>query len=115
MNIEKLIEELGKSFGEAIFNKREESSVRININQISGTDIFKLILKKLVYERNYNKAEDLIFDELEKNNSPETYEITVEFYNMLLKKSDEELNKSNFPREEIYQGLQDIKRFRTNL
>ncbi len=31
-----------------------------------------------------------------------------------LKKSDEELNEGNFSREEIYQGLDDIKRFKTN-
>lgn len=60
----------------------------------------------------YNKAEDLIFDELEKNNSPKVYEAAVEFYNSLLEKSDEELNKSNFPRKEIYRGLDDIQKFK---
>lgn len=38
----------------------------------------------------------------------------MEFYNALLQKSDEELNESNFSREEIYQGLDDIKKFETN-
>lgn len=34
MNIEKLIEELGKSLGKTILNKKEESSKKINIDQI---------------------------------------------------------------------------------
>lgn len=109
MNIEKLIEEFGKTLGKTIFNKKEESSKKININQMSSTEIFKIIFNKLFHEGNYNKAEDLIFYELEKNNSPEVYEVAIKFYNSLLEKSDEDLNKNNFPRKEIYRGLDDIK------
>lgn len=79
---------------------------------MSPIDIFKIILNKVVHEGNYNKAEDLIFDELEKNNSQEVYEIAIDFYNSLLKKSDEILNQSSFPRVEIYQGLKDIEKFK---
>ncbi|AAO35994.1 hypothetical protein CTC_01436 [Clostridium tetani E88] len=114
MNIEKLIEELGKSIGKTILNKKEESSKKINIDQMDSTDIFKIIFNKLFREGNYNKAEDLLFDELEKNNSSEVYEIAIEFYNSLLKKTDEELNKRNFSREEIYKGLEDIQKFKVN-
>lgn len=110
MNIEKLIEECTKSVGKTIFNKKEKTTEKININHTDPANIFKIVFNKLVREGNYNKAEDLIFDELEKNNSPEVYEIAVEFYNSLLKKSDEELNRSNFPRKEVYRGLEDIKK-----
>ncbi|WML33708.1 DUF6483 family protein [Clostridium sp. OS1-26] len=115
MNIEKLIEQLGKTFGKIIFNKREKCSEKVNIHQMSSVDIFKIIFNKLFHDGNYNKAEDLIFDELKKNNSPEVYEIAIEFYNSLLKKSDEELNKGDFPRKEIYRGLDDIQKFKTDL
>ena len=115
MNIEKLIEQFGKAFARTIFNKKEENNQKINIDQMSSTDIFKIIFNKLFHEGDYNKAENLIFDELEKNNSPEVYEVTIEFYNSLLKKSDEELNKSNFSRKEIYRGLDDIQKFKVDL
>lgn len=115
MNIEKLIKDLSKNFATTIFNKKEESSKKINIDQMSSADMFKIIFNKLVHQGNYNKAEDLIFDELEKKNLPEVYEVAIEFYNSLLKKSDEELNKSNFPRKEIYRGLNDIQKFKANL
>ncbi|MHB9936629.1 hypothetical protein CF098_01075 [Clostridium sporogenes] len=115
MNIEKLIEEFGKSLGKTIFNKKEECSEKININQMSSTEIFKIIFNKLFHEGNYNEAEDLIFYELEKNSCPEVYEVAIKFYNSLLEKSDEYLDKNNFPRKEIYRGLDDIKKFKVNL
>lgn len=110
MSIKKSIDDLGKLFGKTILKDDKKADAE----KIGSTDLFKIILNKLFYECNYDKAEDLIFDELEKNDSPEVYEIAVEFYNTLLKKSDEELNESNFAREEIYQGLDDIERFKAN-
>ncbi|ACA43861.1 hypothetical protein FDC22_02690 [Clostridium botulinum] len=110
MSIKKSIDDLGKLFGKTIL----ENDKNIDTEKIGSTDLFKIILNKLFYEGNYDKAEDLIFEELEKNDSPEVYEIAVEFYNALLKKSDEELNKGNFSRDEIYQGLDDIERFKAN-
>lgn len=111
MDIEKLIRRFGKALGKIVFNKKEKSSEKINMYQMSSIDIFKIIFSKLFHEGNYNKAEDLIFHEFEKNNSPEVYEVAIEFYSSLLKKSDEELDKSNFPRKEIYRGLEDIKKY----
>ncbi|MBU5299401.1 hypothetical protein KQI45_04830 [Clostridium sporogenes] len=110
MSIKKSIDDLGKLFGKTIL----ENDKNIDTEKIGSTDLFKIILNKLFYEGNYDKAEDLIFEELEKNDSPEVYEIAVEFYNALLKKSDEELNKGNFSRDEIYQGLDDIEMFKAN-
>lgn len=115
MDLETLIKELGKSIGKIICNKKEESSEKVNINQLSSADIFKIIFKKTVHERNYNKAEDMIFDELETNYSDEVYELAIEFYNSLLEKSNELLKQSNFSREEIYQGLKDIQKFKVKL
>ncbi|OOO62081.1 DUF6483 family protein [Clostridium tepidum] len=110
MGIKKSLDDLGKLFGKTVLKDEKE----IDNAKINSTDLFKIILNKLFYEGNYDKAEDLIFEELEKNNSPEVYEIAVKFYTTLLKKSDEELNEGNFSREEIFQGLNDIKMFKTN-
>jgi len=93
-----------------LLNKEEKSSVKIELDQMSGTDIIPILLKRLVYEGQYNKAENIIFEELNKNNSYEMYLVAVDFYNLLLEKSDEELANDNFSREEIYQGLEDVKK-----
>lgn len=111
---EELMKGLGKIGAKVLLNKEEKSSETINIDQMGSIDIFKIVLKSLYNKGNYNEAENLIFHELEKNNSPEIYESSWDFYNLLLKKSDEELLKNNFSKEEIYQGLEDIKKFKPN-
>jgi hypothetical protein len=106
MDIEKLIQELGKSIGKIICNKEEENSEKINFEQMTSTDIFKIIFIKDVSEGNYNKAKNLIFHELETNYSDEVYEIAIEFYKSLLGKTNELLNQRNFSRIKRYTKIQ---------
>lgn len=113
--IEKLIKDIGKMCAKVFFNKEEKSSEKVDLEQMSSTDIFKIIFNKSFHEGDYNKAEDLIFNQLEKKNSQEVYEVALEFYNSLSKKSDEQLRQSNFTREEIYQGLKDIQKFKLKI
>lgn len=110
MNIEKLINDLAKNMSEALLNKEEESSERISLNDIGSGDILQIILKRLVENGNYNKAENILFEALNKNKSHEIYQTALNFYNLLLEKSDEKLKKGNFTREEIYQGMEDVKK-----
>ena len=114
MNLEELFKSLGKMGAKILFNKEEKVSEKININQINSTSIIPILLKRLVYEGQYNKAENILFNELKKNNSEEMQIIAEDFYNLLLEKSDEELNRNGFPREEVYLGLKDIKRSQDN-
>ncbi|MGY0375275.1 DUF6483 family protein [Clostridium sp. JNZ J1-5] len=108
MDIEKLINELAKNMAKTVLNKKE-SNEQINLNDIGSGDILQITLKRLVNDGEYNKAENILFDTISKNNSQETYQVAINFYNMLLEKSDDELAKGNFSREEVYQGLEEIK------
>lgn len=110
MNIEKLINEFAKNLSKTVLNKEEESNEQINLNDIGFDDILQIILKRLTNDGEYNKAENILFEELGKNHSQEIYQVAVNFYNLLLEKSDEELEKGNFSRKEVYQGLEDIKK-----
>ncbi|MBC2581405.1 DUF6483 family protein [Clostridium sp. DJ247] len=67
MDIEKLTRGIGKIGAKILFNKEEKSSDKIDLNQMSSTDIVPAILKRLVYEGEYNKAENMLFNELNKN------------------------------------------------
>ncbi|MEG1002349.1 DUF6483 family protein [Clostridium sp.] len=78
---------------------------------LHSSDLFHILLKRFYHEGNYNKAEDLIFEELSNNPSREKYLVAVGFYNLLLEKDDSELIKSDFSREEVLRGLDDIKKF----
>jgi hypothetical protein len=111
MNLERLLIDIGKVGAKVIFNKKEKGSEIVNINKIGSADMFQMLLNRLVSEGNYNKAENMLFNEFNNNSSYETYQIAEDFYNLLLKKSDEELHGGNFSREEVYRGLEDIKKF----
>lgn len=111
MNLERLLKDIGKIGAKIFFNKEDKSSEKINLNQVGSKDILPILLKRLVYEGNYNQAENILFDEINKNNSHEMHQIAVDFYNLLLEKSDKELQEKNFTREEVYQGLEDIKNY----
>ncbi|EQJ25300.1 hypothetical protein QS5_0917 [Clostridioides difficile P15] len=36
--------------------------------------------------------------------------IAIEFYTMLMEKTDEELEAMNFSKQEVYQGIEDIRK-----
>jgi hypothetical protein len=100
----------------AFFKKtNDENEEDINLEDIGSSDILKIMLKRLVNDGEYNKAENMLYEEIDKyegidkDKSQVIYEIGINFYNTLLKKSDEELEKGDFSRKEIHQGLQDIK------
>jgi hypothetical protein len=112
MNLETLFKDIGKIGAKVFLNKEEKSSVKINVNQMDPGDILKILLKRFIIDGEYNKAENMIFDEISKNNSQEMHQIALDFYDMLLEKSDEQLKEGGFTREEIYQGLEDLKKYR---
>ena len=69
MVIEEIIKGIAKMAAKILLNKEEKESVKIELDQMSSTDIIPILLKRLVYEGKYNKAENILFEELNKNNS----------------------------------------------
>jgi hypothetical protein len=58
----------------------------------------------------YAQAEDILFDQLEANQSPHMFiEQGYNFYERLLKKSDFDLQAGNLSREEIHEGLTQLQ------
>ncbi|MGL4773227.1 MAG: DUF6483 family protein [Clostridium sp.] len=91
---------------------REGNTDTINFENFGNSSMLYIMVQKYLNQGDYAKAEDMIFQELETTNVQEVYEIAEDFYNELLKKSDDDLEKGNFSREEIYLGLEDLKRKR---
>lgn len=83
------------------------------VYEIQGTsatskeDQLYLQLDHLICENKINEAENLLFDTLEANH-PEYLEVAFDFYNKLNLLDDSILEKNDFARAEIEQGLQDI-------
>ena len=81
----------------------------VNLEDTGSSEILRIILKSLIVKKEYNKAENILFEEIEKNKSEANYKVAVDFYEELLDKSDEELIENNFSKEEVLQGLKDLK------
>lgn len=106
----RLIQSTTKFLAKVALNKESKEVEDISFEALSGQDILPILVKRLIYECKYNEAENIIFDELDKNPSEGIYEIAKSFYSSLLAKSDEELEKANFPRDEVYLGLSDLEK-----
>lgn len=109
MNIEKLINELARNFGKALVKKEDDNMQVMNLEDTGSSEILRIILKSLIVKKEYNKAENFLFEEIEKDKSEANYKVAVDFYEELLTKSDEDLIENNFSREEVLQGLRDLE------
>ena len=109
MNIEKLVQQLGKAIATTVMQKDVVMHEKLDFQSGNSLNILSIILRNLIHKGEYNKAENALFNELAENPSMEVYNLAKEFYNTLLSKSEDELIKNNFSKDEIYQGLQDAK------
>ncbi len=86
-----------------------ETSRKLNENEQYQKDSFEFerLLENLIEEDRINDAENILFEKLETNNLMYAT-IATRFYEKLKGLSDEKLQKSNYSREEILQGLNDM-------
>ncbi|MBS5966165.1 DUF6483 family protein [Finegoldia magna] len=86
-----------------------ETSRKLNENEQYQKDSFEFerLLENLIEEDRINDAENILFEKLETNNLMYAT-IATRFYDKLKGLSDEKLQKSNYSREEILQGLNDM-------
>jgi hypothetical protein len=110
MNLEELFKNLGKAGAKILLNKEEKKSEVVSLYEISSGDLLAGMLKRLVSEGEYNKAENLLFKELSEDCSEDMHNTAVDFYGLLKGKTDEELRKGDFSREEIAQGLEEVEK-----
>ena len=86
-----------------------ETSRKLNENEQYQKDSFEFerLLENLIEEDRINDAESILFEKLETNNLMYAT-IATRFYDKLKGLSDEKLQKSNYSRDEILQGLNDM-------
>lgn len=86
-----------------------ETNRKLNENEQYQKDSFEFerLLENLIEEDRINDAENILFDKLETNNLMYAT-IATRFYDKLKGLSDEKLQKSNYSRDEILQGLNDM-------
>ena len=86
-----------------------ETNRKLNENEQYQKDSFEFerMLENLIEEDRINDAENILFEKLETNNLMYAT-IATRFYDKLKGLSDEKLQKSNYSRDEILQGLNDM-------
>lgn len=104
-----MVESLGRNIGKVITDEEDEGE-KIVVENLSDKDMLQSILRKMIYDKNYNEAENNLFDFVSKNNHIDISDIGEWFYKELSSISDEELISNNFSRIEIEEGLKDFKR-----
>lgn len=90
-----------------------KSSGSINLNEYSfkGNALqLQLEILKLIDEKNFNKAENLLFEAIESDDGEEYLQIAVWFYNKLSEIDKETLINNDFSYEEILDGLKEIEK-----
>lgn len=102
---------LARMLGKTIFHKEVETIELIDENgYTTGDGLLYFRLSSLVKQGEIGKAEDLLFDEVRSNPSHQLLLVACQFYADLNNLSDEELEGGGFSKEEIVQGLADVKK-----
>lgn len=92
-----------KSIEENIDLKREN----IVLNE---EELLELTIIHLLSECKINEAENILFESIKKNKSPKYLSLAFFFYNEINEWSNEKLSDCNFSRDEILNGLNDVKK-----
>ena len=111
MDIERMIKDIQKLVANPFTRVKEEGAEIIQFEETNDENLFEIMLMQYYYEGQYNEADNLIFDQLETNYSKEVERIASEFYQLLLQKMDEQLYGSHFTREEVYESLEELKKY----
>ena len=107
--IEKQIKLLVKALTGFVYSKTLSSNIINQSGEITEENFLAYRLNKLISEGNINKAEDLLFAEIENYRSDANFKIALQFYEKLNEMDESTLNKHDFSKQEIMDGLNEIK------
>ena len=111
-NILKQIEMSTKFLAKLIFGK-ESPEYKLQYDEIANAkpiDLLCLTLRRMIDEGEINEAENLLYENIEREARAEYLEIAIDFYDRLSKLSADRLDECDFSRAEIFEGLENVKR-----
>lgn len=103
----RMIRDIIRFLAKVLLNKDTISYEIINDENYSKTDHLHKQLVDLIEKGQINEAENLLFDKLDATNKNYIL-LALDFYERLNNLSDDFLEKNDFSREEIEQGLKEI-------
>ncbi len=103
----RMINDLVKSIAFIILGKNDIDYELPSDNNYSNTDLLYMKLINMSNEGKINEAEDILFDKINTSNINEL-EMAFSFYLHLNNFSDNYLEKNNYSRDEISEGIKSI-------
>lgn len=110
--IMKQIEMSTKFLAKLIFGK-ESPEYKLQYEETGNAgqaDLLWLKLRQMIADGEINKAENLLYENIEREQSAENLEIAIDFYDSLGKLDDDVLDECDFARIEILEGLENVKK-----
>lgn len=112
--MERQIEAIANTFAAILFGKDKVKTILdVDDEEDSATeledDILERMTKKLAADKNFNKAERLIFDGLDKQKTVRRFELALNFFNEAHEFSDEVLEKYDYSHDKIEKGIEKLK------
>lgn len=101
------IELITRYIAESIFKKESPEYEIVEKETLSDTDKLHNKLIQLIDEDKINEAEDILFDKLDTNDQ-KYLEVALDFYSRLTKLDEDTLERNDFTKEEIAEGLVDV-------
>lgn len=103
----RMIENIGRFLAKLLLGREEVKYELPEAAEYTGTDGLFLEIQDLLREGNICKAEDMLLEELDKDNK-RTLELALDFYGRLNNMSDDYLEEHDFSRDEVQQGLEQV-------
>ena len=104
----RMIEELINILIKTLKDENKEKEEEINSFDVNDDELY-LYLKELVNNKKINDAENYLFDKLNENNKKD-FLSGMAFYKYLNEKDDEFLEKCDYSREEVLEGMADLSK-----
>lgn len=92
-----------------LFPEKSEFSIEEYPFIESAADLQSELIK-FIQDKEFCKAEDLLFDAIEADSGQESLRVALWFYNHLSLLEPKELEEHNFSSDEILEGLQEIEK-----
>lgn len=100
------IEDLTESVAKIFLNEPSPEYIPEKVPNSSSDKLYNE-LNSLISEKKINDAENLLFEKIDIKNIKHLA-VAIDFYSKLNKFSDQDLEKANYSRQEISEGLDDI-------
>lgn len=111
--IKRMIKSIGQMLVAIVKGK---NAIENNMNEdnydviISEDGLLEIMIKKYISDGKINEAENMLFKAISLHKSTKNLELAIFFYDEINKLDKDKLEKYNFSKQEIVEGLKEVKK-----